>query len=342
MSSFLENLVARSQDATEAIQPRRRTVFESSVHSPGPQAWADGEAQEIVAHGPRERPVASKNNSIHGKAPAASEPEPSSFRPQVISADISPQRVDPSEKDVSRHVEPVAAETPNPGIRHAQRTAPTEKVVDRLLVTRVESPDWENLDQRMDSPPVIRPTREGAKRSLGLEQPPDRVETTLTPPFSQTTPVDGSLQAEGYVGKGEVRTPLRPLDVLKTRPTSSPEDVAVITQYVEQSGPSAPGSIVESKKPGSDEATSPTLVPDRQTGRREQVEVVSVIQPRKAEVTQLSTPPVERSEAPTIHVSIGRVEVRAVTPPPKSRRHAERRAPALSLDDYLKRDRRAG
>ncbi|MEM1053944.1 MAG: hypothetical protein AAGI52_00340 [Bacteroidota bacterium] len=40
---------------------------------------------------------------------------------------------------------------------------------------------------------------------------------------------------------------------------------------------------------------------------------------------------------PTIHVTIGRVEVRAVTPPPPTpRRQAERPAPVISLDEFLK------
>jgi hypothetical protein len=43
----------------------------------------------------------------------------------------------------------------------------------------------------------------------------------------------------------------------------------------------------------------------------------------------------EAREAPTIHVSIGRVEVRAVTPPKPQ--PASQRAPALTLDAYLKR-----
>lgn len=46
--------------------------------------------------------------------------------------------------------------------------------------------------------------------------------------------------------------------------------------------------------------------------------------------------------APTIQVSIGRVEVRAVTPPAQTQRVVERKAPAiLSLDQYL-RERNEG
>ena len=47
------------------------------------------------------------------------------------------------------------------------------------------------------------------------------------------------------------------------------------------------------------------------------------------------------SPAPTIRVDIGRIEVRAITPPPPMSPPAQRTAPArpgtaLSLDDYLK------
>jgi hypothetical protein len=42
-------------------------------------------------------------------------------------------------------------------------------------------------------------------------------------------------------------------------------------------------------------------------------------------------------EAPAIHVTIGRVEVRAVTPPVAAPKPAPKSAPKLSLEDYLKR-----
>jgi hypothetical protein len=65
------------------------------------------------------------------------------------------------------------------------------------------------------------------------------------------------------------------------------------------------------------------------------------------QITSSSEPPapvsVEHVSAPdaspTIRVSIGRVEVRAIMPPapPAPRTRPERRGPALSLDEYLKR-----
>jgi hypothetical protein len=56
-----------------------------------------------------------------------------------------------------------------------------------------------------------------------------------------------------------------------------------------------------------------------------------------------STPRVPASEqtpsiqvAPTIKVTIGRIEVRAVSPPQSPPQETARPAPKLSLDDYLK------
>lgn len=42
------------------------------------------------------------------------------------------------------------------------------------------------------------------------------------------------------------------------------------------------------------------------------------------------------SSAPGIRVTIGRIEVRAITPPPARRTEPARSGPKLSLDDYLK------
>ena len=39
---------------------------------------------------------------------------------------------------------------------------------------------------------------------------------------------------------------------------------------------------------------------------------------------------------PTIHVTIGRVEVRAVTPPAPSSRKGRDASPVMSLDEYLR------
>jgi hypothetical protein len=56
-------------------------------------------------------------------------------------------------------------------------------------------------------------------------------------------------------------------------------------------------------------------------------------------VTAWQASPEEAPEdsAPSIHITIGRIEVRAVAPPQPARRAQRRVTPKLSLDDYLKR-----
>ena len=69
-----------------------------------------------------------------------------------------------------------------------------------------------------------------------------------------------------------------------------------------------------------------------------------VRQAARPAIADFASSSVERSEtpAPTIQVSIGRVEVRAVTPPTQGPRVVERKAPPLlSLDQYL-RERNEG
>jgi phage tail sheath protein FI len=49
------------------------------------------------------------------------------------------------------------------------------------------------------------------------------------------------------------------------------------------------------------------------------------------------SPDQHTSPPPVIHVTIGRVDVRAILPAPQTRRTSPQPAPRLSLEDYLKR-----
>ncbi len=52
--------------------------------------------------------------------------------------------------------------------------------------------------------------------------------------------------------------------------------------------------------------------------------------------------PADRPAVPSVQVSIGRVEVRAVFAPPPSPSRRPSPSPALSLDDYLKQREKGG
>ncbi len=61
------------------------------------------------------------------------------------------------------------------------------------------------------------------------------------------------------------------------------------------------------------------------------------VRPGKRTPDAISTPQIQAPAAPVVHVTIGRVEVRAVTTPaPAGSRATVRRLPTLALEEYLK------
>lgn len=105
----------------------------------------------------------------------------------------------------------------------------------------------------------------------------------------------------------------------------------------------------------SDAPTSPRIIADRvHVTQQEQARQSDSPSPRRIIPTQVhvtqqeralntkeqTVPPVAPQVPPTIHVSIGRIEVRAVTPStPAPRAKPARPSPSLSLEDYLKQQR---
>jgi len=73
--------------------------------------------------------------------------------------------------------------------------------------------------------------------------------------------------------------------------------------------------------------------------RKHELLIQSVVQPVVPAIRSLppiaSLPPAAATAPPTINVTIGRVEIRAV-PPPAQQRAKPKPATVLSLDDYLR------
>jgi phage tail sheath protein FI len=77
-------------------------------------------------------------------------------------------------------------------------------------------------------------------------------------------------------------------------------------------------------------AQTPSDASSRQIAQRPSVVVPDVV--RLENLAPTSNPPA----APTIRVTIGRIEVRAVMPPAMPAKERTRTAPKLSLDEYLR------
>jgi hypothetical protein len=80
--------------------------------------------------------------------------------------------------------------------------------------------------------------------------------------------------------------------------------------------------------------TEQSIIRERELRERERT-IRTSIERAPARSTARETPQAARQSEPVVHVSIGRVEVRAVSPPPQQR--SPRRAPAMTIDDYVAR-----
>jgi hypothetical protein len=117
----------------------------------------------------------------------------------------------------------------------------------------------------------------------------------------------------------------------RRRPSGQPVDSEAVSlrQHVEPIARVAP-AIAEAAQ-----ARHPTV-----ESLKSEDSVFAPVQPVDvARESRTAAPRAEKiaEEAPTIRVTIGRLEVRAPSPPPRfSRKVAELRRPTLSLDEYLR------
>ncbi len=178
--------------------------------------------------------------------------------------------------------------------------------------------------------------------------------TTLVSP-----PVPSSTPAHNTHASIEPQTPLRqsqrstgPEAALSPVPAARPESVApraestltTLVQTVHEHTQAAPQLGPVASRPTA--AAEPLLTPRKQDDRAAPEPWKPLLPQRKAESaaafpavadtpvsTDTGTPP-----APTVHITIGRVEVRAnIATPPAAPRPRTVSQPALSLSDYLKR-----
>ena len=188
---------------------------------------------------------------------------------------------------------------------------------------------------------------------------PDPPRRTREPGGEQPPPGEHDLPQRGAVSGADRQKSLRRADpgparrnILSRSEGSSPEDIPSGTPPAAGDGPipdtpHAIGTIVDLDQ-------SPVPLPMVPREERSVPEPVTVRDPTSSPYAPLVAPKMVRAalprrklprpevttsepEAPTVRVSIGRVEVKSVMPsaPPVRREPSARPGPALSLDDYL-------
>lgn len=122
----------------------------------------------------------------------------------------------------------------------------------------------------------------------------------------------------------------------KLQPSVASPTIHSTTQHLAASPPpTIPNQPKTASRPGTEETPfHPLLVPPPRDGRAPEP-----IRPApSAHTTPRAPAPTAESlvPPPAIHVTIGRLEIRAVTPPAAQARPQSTRAPVVSLEDYLR------
>jgi hypothetical protein len=306
MSDYLDNLIAKSLGLAEVVAPRPTSLFEPLRSEAGPLVHEYHSSDHHVA--PRRTP-AGADHVMDVAAPAQLE--------DLSSEDAPPQPRAAQTDQPSQHPVQSTLQSVDHGVsRQEPRFTPNQPV-------SVEA--GQRADRaRNATPPTQQP---------GNQRPPDQqmvdshqaapVHAPLLIVSKATIPagpqVPGAPEAEPFApaqAHGAAGTPLSP---------SGAKPVELVTP----SSPSGakPVEPVRPSSPSGAKLVTPVSL------RRADQERVSATADRAAIPT-----PATDAAAPTIKITIGRVDVRAVTPDKESPRPAApARNQALTLEEYLKR-----
>lgn len=323
MSDFVTRLAERAMGTVPVVRPVVAPKFAPGPPDrptgPFPAIGGSPEEQNLAGTQQTEQPPPTQGVSglvpDHATREATPEPVPGPSRPAVV-----PDKKD--RRDVGSLVQP---EPPGP--------------IDAVIESRSYG------DAR---PPAPGTAREGF--GVGLtrsEEPPSARPRVVTGGRSRdpvrTVADDGQPPGEGFEApyraerasarRGAREEIRRPKPERPSYVPPAPEDVHVrqpAPLSAAKSGPTATPPPRLEDGPGGEQTAVPTVVP----------RTIHQVTGREGGSSRRETClPEPEPPAPTIRVSIGRIEVRAVTPPPAApprKGRAVRQAPSPSLDEYLK------
>lgn len=321
MSDYLGQLIARSFDQAETLRPRPVALFEPSQPATGLPAPPD------------EVPVSDRTSSVlpptappppHPVAAPLHAPVPAppsvgatpTLRPplevhplEAPPVHAPPPREAPLAPEPSTTSEPQAPPSPSvPPTAPQTLLSTAPRVVEHVTETVRPAPPPATVPPVMSEVVRVQPTREIITERI--------VEAKLQPPPPAAPSPRGQtlLPADAPVIDHGTEPPRAELSRRQpSQPPPLPPDLHDLRSATE---------------------VRPAPSPSASTSRAA-AKTTMVIQPRvEAPREQATMPPSSPPPSPTIHVTIGRVEVRASSPSPPSRRPRPQPA-VMSLDEYL-------
>lgn len=279
---------------------------------------------------------------------------PSLFAPgaPVIDVDVEPEQAVTIERP-SQPGQPRRSESPEPRAidEHAeQQRTPAHQQHDRQRAPRsvIGQPDQQPTIERVaPAQPLLDEPQSAtlpAERTQQIEDRAESAQQIVRRPAPE-------LQSDSQRFEPTIRRTERTHLVHEPEPASSAQSseqrATIVRQTVFTEQASQALAINDRRDPAESRSTLLPLIDERReshsqlrdsTASAERPELVlREHNPQQAASTPRTLEPSAAHAGPQIHVSIGRIEVRAVTPPPAPvSRPTPASAPRMSLDDYLR------
>jgi hypothetical protein len=357
MSDYLNNLAAKSLNPAEVVQPRLTSLFEpppvsgwlDSGRSPGLEKVEDEPAsgetglnvpsspEKTTGHPPESRPSVadlSPSSNTGQRQPAESSVMPSLRPGQPIGHPQSlrtPAELQPADHSMSEQSgQPVA-------IRPSAEPSPQKQ---RPTGQQPLQPGEDSLPVKARSVQSLDPPAPSPERPTSSAIPGPLVQPGTTLQFTENALQHPALERLGsLLTTGKQQPTLQPLfqEIVVERmvsPVASPPTDA--SSVKSESALSLSTAERESQTAPEQDIRGPEPSPVLETPAR--VVVQPHVTPYVEPAGPIPTGPVPRPEpTPTIQVTIGRVEVRAMPPPATGSKIERPKPPVMSLDEYLSR-----
>jgi hypothetical protein len=307
VSDLLGNLVSKALNLAPTIEPRPLSRFES---------WQATGALESTR----------LDSAVEVEAPSVAWPQPSSTGSLTMDQgreanDTPRQPIDRSRPD---SIDPV-------------RSSTVSERIERVSVERnqLERGDPDRSRRDLNVQPVVMPPAIAGKTPRVAEPPPTIIERIERLIVERSDQPQGEMRPDNdeRLHQSMITVP----NVDSDRVHAAPAIEAVGRPHIDRAS-DTPTVVVQSinTPPPLDASTDKRPLPPRPTPLVERLPAAAPVGHEVRSDDAAARPPAP----PTIHVSIGRVEVRATLPPAPVKRSSSSTS-TTSLDDYLRR-RRAG
>ncbi len=338
MSNYLNNLVAKSLNQTEVVQPRLASLFEPLPMSPGSVAGQGFNIEQLMGAAMSDETEFEDRSRERTSTVLPIEPprERRSRTPDLRSPPITPQPLSnpfPTEE---------TSPAPPP---HQPSSPPVQTIVTPLSVSS-------NPLQTEETSPALPPYQPPSAPVQAIVTPLSVRGEQLPPPSASLEPFPVNREATDASGpRHPTEQPRLPvLEPTVTQPSVSepivsskePSPTAELPPelfFLQTTNPLVPKASALPNQPLVPAPAESTAIPGS-TSTPLSSTAVSVKTQIAPSVKSVSQNFIEGGDtpqpSPTIQVTIGRIEVRATPPPATSLAKSRPASPAMSLEEYLR------